>query len=186
MAVAASVLSQRDLWWALGMIFVTVGNSKDKFQRLLDSVDQHAGDGLFERETVIIQSGHDRDFRPRHCKVVDFFPLEEFVRLINDATLIICHGGAGTLYHAFHAGKVPIAMPRRKKYKEILTDNEIGLVQALASEGRIIPVYEPEDLPQAIVEARRRPTQPFPPTPVRMLNLVDKAIQELIGHRSND
>ena len=186
MAIPGSILSQRDLWRAPGMIFVTVGNAKERFRRLLDSVDQLAGQGLFEGETVIIQSGHDRDFRPRHCKVVEFFPLEEFVRLINDASLVICHGGAGTLYHAFHAGKIPIAMPRRKKYSEILTENEIGLVQALAAEGRIIPVHEPEDLPQAIVEARRRPTQPRPPAPVRMLNLVEKAIQELIGHRNND
>src|SRR5438093_4921865 len=116
------------------MIFVTIGNAKEKFRRLLNSVDQSAGDGLFEDETVVIQSGHDRDFRPRYCKAIAFVSPDEFVQMMKDANLVICHGGAGSLYHAFRAGKIPVVMPRRKNYGEILTDNEIGLVQALASE----------------------------------------------------
>ena len=168
------------------MIFVTIGNAHGGFRRLLDSVDQLAGEGLFEGETVIIQSGRDRGFRPRHCKAVDFFPPEDFMQMVNNASLVICHGGAGTFFHAFHAGKVPVAMPRRKKYGEILDDNEIEFVRALASEGRIIPAYEPADLRDAIVKARQRPTQPRPSIPVRILNLVDEAIQELIGPREKD
>jgi hypothetical protein len=50
-----------------------------------------------------------------------------------------------------------------------------------AEEGRVIPTYEPEDLPGAIAEARRRNRQPVSPPPSRMLDLVSNAIEDLIG-----
>jgi len=163
------------------MIFVTAGNATQGFSRLFNAVDQFKGEGLFGDADVIIQSGNDPGFRAMHCKQIGFLSPEEFIQLIGDAELVICHGGAGSLYHCFSGGKVPVVMPRLKKYGEILDDNQIELVKALASEGRIIPAYETEDLPGAIAEARRRKARPVPPQPSRMIELVSKAIEELIG-----
>jgi UDP-N-acetylglucosamine transferase subunit ALG13 len=137
------------------MILVSIGNATQGFSRLLDSVDKLAGDGIFGDETVIIQSGSNRDFRAVHCKQVDFLSMDQFAEMVMDANLVICHAGAGTLYHAFQAGKLPIVMPRRKKYGEHIED-QLELVKTLAADGRIIPAYEPEDLPGAIEEAKRR------------------------------
>jgi hypothetical protein len=53
----------------------------------------------------------------------------------------------------------------------------------LLQKGRVIPAYEPEDLPGAIEEARRRNTQPLPPLPARMLDLVAQAIEELLNQK---
>ena len=41
----------------------------------------------------------------------------------------------------------------------------------------------PESKPAAIEEARRRNTQPVPPLPSRMLELVAQAIEELLNRR---
>jgi hypothetical protein len=40
-----------------------------------------------------------------------------------------------------------------------------------------------EDLPGAIEEAKRRNTQPVPPPPSRMLDLVAQVIEELLNQR---
>lgn len=134
------------------MIFVTVGNATQGFRRLLDAVDELAGEGAFGNETVFIQSGNNPDFRPSHCKYQPFLTMEDFVAKIRESDMIIGHAGAGTLLHALHAGKVPVVMPRQKKYGEHVDDHQIELVKALATEWRVIPAYEPEDLPEAITE----------------------------------
>ena len=161
------------------MIFVTVGNARQPFSRLIISVDKLAGEGVFGPDNVIIQAGHDRDFLPKHCKRHEFLPLEEYISLMREANLVICHGGAGTLYHSFNAGKVPIVMPRQKQYCEHVDDNQIDLVRALAATGRIVAAYEPIDLIPAISEARqRRGHHDFLPS--NMLALVKDAVERLM------
>ena len=162
------------------MIFVTVGNATQGFRRLLDAVDALVRNGFFERETIFLQIGNNRGFHSQLYEYKPFLTIEEFQQWMEKADLIISHGGCGTLLHAIRYAKVPVVMPRRKKYAEHVNDHQMQLVQALACEGRIIPAYEPEDLPEAIAEARRRNTQPMPPPPSQMLQLVAKAIEELI------
>lgn len=163
------------------MIFVTVGNATEGFRRLLDAVDRMAGQGAFGNESVFMQTGNNPDFRPTHCRHEPFMSMEEFVSRVREATLVICHAGVGTLFHVLSTGKVPVVVPRRKQYGEHVDDHQLELVQALAPEGRVIPVLESEDLPEAIAKARRASSQAPPPPPYRMLSLVSQAISELTG-----
>ena len=165
------------------MVFVTVGNPTQKFKRLLEAVERLAGDRLFEGEIIFVQSGNNSDFCPSNCKHEPFLAMEDFAKKVNEAELIISHAGAGTLFHVIQAGKVPVVMPRQKKYGEHVDDHQVELTKALAAEGRVIPAYEPEDLPAAIEEARRRNAQPVPPPPSRMLDLVAQAIEELLNQK---
>jgi UDP-N-acetylglucosamine transferase subunit ALG13 len=161
------------------VIFVTVGNATQGFRRLLDAVDQFTGDGLFPNDDVFIQSGNNREFIPVHCKHEPFLSMEDFTVKIREAAVVVCHAGA-TLFQVIQAGKVPVVMPRRKKYGEIIDDHQLELTQALAQEGRIIPAYEPEELPVAITEARRRKPTPVSLASKEMLQLVAKAIEDLV------
>lgn len=167
------------------MIFVTVGNATQGFRRLLDAVDSLARSGFFEREPLLLQTGNNRSFHSELCQYKPFLDTDEFQRWIEKADLVIAHGGCGTLSHAIRYEKVPVVMPRRKQYGEHVNDHQMQLVQALASEGRIVPAYEPEDLPAAITEARRRNAQPVAAAPARMLELVAQAIEELISEKAD-
>jgi exopolysaccharide biosynthesis glucuronosyltransferase PssE len=139
------------------VILVTVGNATQGFRRLLDRVDQLAGENAFrKKEMVFIQSGNNTEFHPLNCKHESFLNMETFRAKIREADLVITHAGAGTLLSALQAGKIPVVMPRRKKYGELVDDHQVELVKALTADGRIIPAYEPEELPLAIEECRRR------------------------------
>ena len=98
------------------MVFVTVGNATQGFRRLLETVDQLTGMGFLKGEEVMIQSGNNPDFRPSNCTYEPFLPMEGFANKISEARLIICHAGAGALFHVLKVGKVPVVMPRQKKY----------------------------------------------------------------------
>lgn len=165
------------------MTFVTVGNATHGFRRLLEAVESLKANGLLGNEPVFIQSGNAPDFRSHYCEHRPFLSIELFQQWMDKADIIISHGGCGTLLHAVRLGKVPVVMPRRKKYGEHVNDHQLQLVQALTSEGRIIPAYEPEDLPAAIAESRHRNAQPVPPPPSQMISLVSQAIEELVCKR---
>ena len=164
------------------MVFVTVGNATQQFRRLLDAVDQFAEEGGFQSEEVFIQAGHNPDFKSSRCEVQQFISMDEFERLMASASLIICHGGC-TQLNAVRLGKIPIVMARREKYLEHVNDHQLQLVRALAAENKIVPAYEPKDLPEAIAEARRLNEHPVAVIPSPMISQVAKAINELTGQR---
>ncbi|HLZ34153.1 MAG TPA: glycosyltransferase [Nitrospira sp.] len=162
------------------MVFVTVGSASKGFRRLLEAVDQLAGAGAFGEDPVLMQVGPAAGFIPLHCEARTFVSREGFQQFVQQASLIICHGGATPL-EIIRAGKVPIVMPRRKKYGEIVNDHQVEFVRALTVEGRVIPAMEPEDLPEAIAKARQLNVtrRPLPSSP--MVSLVAQALEELTG-----
>jgi UDP-N-acetylglucosamine transferase subunit ALG13 len=163
------------------MVFVTVGTATQGFRRLLDAVDRLVGGGCFSEERVFMQTGSTRDFVPQHCEWKAFVPRTEFERLMAEASLVISHGGT-TVLEVVRFGKVPVVMPRRRKYGEHVNDHQVEFVELLAAEGRIAPAWEPEDLPRAVVDARGRVAHPVERS--KILALVELAIQELIGRRA--
>jgi len=163
------------------VIFVTVGNAKQPFTRLLEAVERLAGERAFAKEEVLVQSGSSREFSPLYCSHVPFLSPEDFQASVRAATVIICHGGAGTLLHVFQAGKVPIVVPRGKRYGEAIDDHQSELTRVLAAEGRVIPVYEVTELPAAIAEARRYRAEAKEPAGRRAMDLLTKAIEEIAG-----
>jgi UDP-N-acetylglucosamine transferase subunit ALG13 len=80
---------------------------------------------------------------------------EQMREVTNEARLIVCHGGAGTLISALEQGKRIIAVPRLKRYNEAIDDHQREIVDVLANAGKIIAVYDIENLKKAI-------NSPFP------------------------
>lgn len=162
------------------MIFVTVGNANQEFKRLLKAVDEMAGRGVFEGEDVIVQSGNNKDFTLHNCRSIPFMSMEEFVRMIDESNVVICHAGAGTLINVLKTGKVPVVMARRKKYGEHVDDHQVELVDALADEGRIIAVSHKDDLERTFKLAREQKEKRVKIKTPPMLEIVGKAIEEMI------
>jgi UDP-N-acetylglucosamine transferase subunit ALG13 len=161
------------------VIFVTVGNARQSFRRLLEAVDSLAGEGVWGDEPVFLQTGNDEAFRPRHSEYKSFLHADEFQHLMGEADVIVTHGGCGTILNAFQLGKIPVVMPRRRKYGEHINDHQMQLVAALVEAGRIIPAYEPAELVKSVDEARRYGVSSASVRPSQMINLVAQAIDQL-------
>ena len=162
------------------MIFVTVGNATQRFGRLLKAVDDLSEKGFFGTQMVFVQTGNNPDVSLSHCEHKAFLSIDEFEGQIQNADIVICHGGCGTLIYAARSGKTPVVMPRRKKYGEHVNDHQIQLVNELASQGSVVPAYEPEDLAGAILKAKERNAHSLSPHSPQMINLVAQAITELL------
>jgi len=128
------------------MILVTVGTHVRGFDRLVRKMDDIASK---IEEEVIIQIGNT-EYKPTHAKYFQFKSYQEMEQLINEARVIVCHGGAGTILLALKQGKTVISVPRLKEYNEVLVDHQLDLVYTLANEKRIIAVYNLELLEKAL------------------------------------
>lgn len=163
------------------MIFVAVGNATQGFTRLLTAIDRLAAEGFFGGELVFVQTGSNVAFRSNNCQSRALLTIEEFRARIREASVIISHGGAGTLFHIFDIGKIPVVMPRRRKYGELIDDHQVELVEALTAEGRVIPAYEAADLKEAVWRVRGIGSGTSRRADSRMVGLISKAIDELVG-----
>jgi UDP-N-acetylglucosamine transferase subunit ALG13 len=162
--------------------FVTVGNAMQPFGRLLEAVDRLAIAGALP-EPVIVQSGHNPAFVSRACLVHPFLKMEEFEERVAAATLVIGHAGAGTIVHALATGRMPVVMPRRAMYGELIDDHQAQFVRRLASEGRVIAAWEAGDLGDAVTIARSRHTAPAART-ASLVSVVAREMDEVMASRA--
>ncbi len=152
------------------MIFVTVGNHFQGFDRLLKKVDEIASKIPHE---IFVQKGYT-NYIPRNTKYFDFVPIQEAMQYIRTSRLVISHAGIGTIILCKEYGIPLILFPRRKKYGEHGTDHQLEIAQAIETRGdpHIYIVYEEDKLEAKIFEILSRQEKPLPETNVGRANLI--------------
>jgi UDP-N-acetylglucosamine--N-acetylmuramyl-(pentapeptide) pyrophosphoryl-undecaprenol N-acetylglucosamine transferase len=132
-------------------IFVTTGTYKLQFNRILTEIDI-----LIENKkincNVIAQIGSST-YKPKHYKFFDFCGQVELHKQIDNADLIICQGGSGSIMDSLLKGKRVIAVPRLMEFNEFFDNHQIQLVGELESSGLIMAVNDIYDLLNAIKNA---------------------------------
>jgi UDP-N-acetylglucosamine transferase subunit ALG13 len=133
------------------MIFVTVGNHFQGFERLLEKVDEIAPGIPHE---IVIQKGYSK-YVPQNAKYFDFVPSNTAMEYIQKSDLVVSHAGMGTIILCKEYGIPIIIFPRREKYKEHVNDHQMEIAQVLEKRGdkNIYIVYEENQLEEKIMEA---------------------------------
>lgn len=133
------------------MIFVTVGTHEQPFNRLIECVDNLKKDGVITEE-VVMQTGYST-YEPKYCKWQKLFPYDEMLKLVQEARIVITHGGPSSFIMPLQIGKTPIVVPRRHEFNEHVNDHQVNFVRSVAERmGTVIPVYEIEGLSSVIKE----------------------------------
>lgn len=136
------------------MVFVTVGTHEQPFDRLVKAIDGLVADGTLEEE-AFVQTGYCT-YEPEHCGWARFVPAPEMRSRMEEADVVVTHGGPSSFIEAMAAGKVPVVVPRYERFGEHVNDHQEAFVRLVAErKGGIVPVYDVADLAAAIEEARR-------------------------------
>ena len=130
------------------MVFVTLGSQKFQFNRLLKEIDLLIEKGII-KEKVFAQIGAS-DYKPEHFDYKDFITQDEFKDYMKDASYVITHAGTGAIITALKSDKNVIAVPRLAQYGEHVDDHQIQLIDEFKELNFIEPVYEIEELENAI------------------------------------
>lgn len=125
------------------MIFVTVGNHNQGFDRLIKKMDEIAG---ITDEQVIMQIGYTT-YKPVNAEYFSFLEsFEEILRLNREARVVVSHAGAGSIVTALKEKTPVIVVPRLKKYNEHMNDHQLEIAKAMSENKNVIVIYDVENL----------------------------------------
>jgi UDP-N-acetylglucosamine transferase subunit ALG13 len=125
------------------MIFVTVGTHEQPFNRIVEYMDKWAAG---HDEEVIIQTGYST-YEPKTAKWSKLYSYQKMVEMVDQARIVITHGGPSSFIMPLQVGKTPIVVPRQYKNNEHVNDHQVKFAKEVESRmGTIVVVEDVEKL----------------------------------------
>lgn len=125
------------------MIFVTVGTHEQPFDRLVECIDKLLKQGCIT-EDVVVQTGYSK-YQPTSGHWKQFFSYQEMCRYVDEARIVITHGGPSSFIMPLQHGKVPIVIPRQKRFGEHVNDHQVEFCREVAKRHNCILLLENTD-----------------------------------------
>ena len=163
------------------MILITLGTQDKSFTRILEKVEELIEKKVIKEE-VIVQAGYT-EYQSKNMKIFDYVSKEELEKYIEKASFIITHAGVGTIFDCLKKNKKIIAVPRLSKYKEHNNDHQLQIVEEFSKEGFILPVYEMNELEDALKKIKTFKPSKYESNNQNMVKLISDYIDEN-GRRS--
>ena len=133
------------------MIFVTVGTHEQPFNRLIEAIDGMKAEGIFN-DDVIIQTGYST-YEPKFCEWQKLYPYDKMLELVQQARIVITHGGPSSFIMPLQIGKVPIVVPRQKQYGEHVNDHQLEFCKTVEERfGNIMVAENNNEIRRNIVD----------------------------------
>lgn len=131
------------------MIFITVGTEKFPFDRLLGILHRAKEQGRI-KDDVFAQTGNSAGSYPLfHC--TKFYDLDEQMRMMKEADIIVAHAGIGSMLVSLGIGKIPVFFPRSSKLGEHFDDHQMELAGKVASLGKALVAFTEDDLVDKVI-----------------------------------
>lgn len=158
------------------MIFVTLGTQDKSFKRLLKSIDKCI-ENKHIKQKVIVQAGYTK-YKSNNMTIIDFMDKDEFEHNIDSCSLLITHGGAGSILTGMKKKKKIIAVPRLYKYKEHTNDHQKQIVKEFADEGYILELRDFNKLGKLIEKSKNFTPKKFVSNTPNMIKLIEDYIED--------
>ena len=156
------------------MIFVMLGTQNNSFHRLLEQVDKLIQKNVIQ-EKVIVQAGYTK-YESENMEILNLIQKTEIEEYQKQASLIITHGGAGSIITSLKYGKKVIAVPRKHQYEEHVNDHQQEIVEVFTKKGYIIGIKNVEDLEEAIKKVDTFEPIQYKPNNQKMLQIIENFI----------
>ncbi|MCH5342476.1 MAG: multidrug MFS transporter [Acetatifactor sp.] len=133
------------------MIFVTVGTHEQPFDRLVQYVDELKQKNII-KEDVVIQTGFST-YKPQYCDWSNLFSYQQMAEYVQNARIVITHGGPSSFIAPLQKGKIPIVVPRKRQFDEHVNDHQVEFCREVAKRQKnIILVEDIENLKDIILK----------------------------------
>ncbi|CAM4037699.1 MULTISPECIES: PssE/Cps14G family polysaccharide biosynthesis glycosyltransferase [Bacillus cereus group] len=130
------------------MIFVTTGTHEQQFDRLVKKIDEMKKNKEITGD-VFIQYGYST-YIPRYCEGSKLIGYNEMMKKMEEASVIITHGGPGSIMTPLSLGKTPIVVPRNKDFDEHVDNHQVDFVKRLEKKKQVIAVYDINQMEEKI------------------------------------
>lgn len=157
------------------LILVTLGTNDKTFIRLVKEIEKLIEEQLIT-EKVIIQAGYTK-YQSDVMEIFDLIPMDKFEELISDCSVLITHGGVGSIITGLKKNKKVIAVPRLEKYGEHVNDHQLQIIRNFKDAGYIIGISGVEELRTAIEKVDEFKPTTYESNTARMIDLVRTLIE---------
>lgn len=130
------------------MIFITVGTHEQGMDRLFMEIDKLIDEEIITDE-VFAQIGYT-NYKPKNFNYKEMIGYDEMDNLIKKSSIVITHGGPGSIFHPLRYGKIPIVVPRNPQFDEHVDNHQILFAKRLEESEKIIAIYNIKDLKDCI------------------------------------
>lgn len=159
------------------LVLGLVGTDHHPFDRLVGWLDALAADRDDVR--VLVQYGTSRP--PAHAEGVALLPKDGLAALIEEAAVVVSHGGPSTIVEAYRSGLVPVVVPRSPDHGEHVDGHQQRFVRFAEQRGLALVAGSAQELGalvrRGLAGALPRPAQPLPPpdeAAARLARLVER------------
>ena len=158
-------------------IFITVGSQKFQFDRLLKALDT-----LVEQDRItdhlFAQTGYST-YQIKNFPSKPFLDRDQFNAQLDQADIVITHGGTGVIINAVKKHKKVIAVPRLAQYGEHVDDHQLQLLNQFSQSGLICEWQDCDTLDEAIKTAKSSQYLDYKSNTGALVQSIDDFIQQL-------
>jgi UDP-N-acetylglucosamine transferase subunit ALG13 len=117
------------------LVLVTVGTDHHPFDRLVRWVDAWLATGRAGVRCVMQTGTSAPPTGPAAWQA--YLESDALRAAMREATVIVCHGGPGTILGARQAGAIPVVVPRQPRLGEHVDDHQVIFARRLADTGAV-------------------------------------------------
>ena len=158
------------------MILVTLGTQDKSFERLLKAIDKEIEKGNI-KDKVLVQAGYTK-YKSKNMEIFKTVSNDRLEELMEEASLIITHGGVGSILTALKHHKKVIATPRLSKYNEHTNDHQKQIIEEFGKLGYIIPLKDLTKLDKMLVKSKTFKPKEFNSNNENFKKLITNYIEE--------
>ncbi|MDD1406668.1 glycosyltransferase [Limosilactobacillus reuteri] len=135
------------------MIFLALGTQKFQFNRILKSIDNQIANGLIN-DNVVAQIGHST-YLPKNYKYYRFIDSNDFDKYLRGCSILITHGGVGTILQAKRRDKPVIVVPRLVKFSEHVDNHQLEIAREFSNKNYVYYCENCDELNLAIKKVKK-------------------------------
>ena len=116
-------------------VVVIVGTDHHPFDRLIQWVNGWLEQRPAQAAEFFVQAG-TASVTPA-CPWSPFLGIDQLDVLLDEATVMVCHGGPASIANAWSRGQLPIVVPRLRRLGEHVDDHQLDFCRKFAQLGRV-------------------------------------------------
>ena len=158
------------------MILVTLGTQDKSFERLLKALDKAVKKGKI-KEKIMVQAGCTK-YKSKNMEIFDLTSPEELDELVRKCSLLITHGGVGSILNGIKYNKPIIAAARLSEYKEHTNDHQKQIIKEFVKSGYILELEDFDNLDKLIKQAKKFKPKEFKSNTNKFIENIENYITE--------
>lgn len=159
------------------MILVLLGTQHNEFTRLLQEIEECIENGLI-KERVVVQAGFTK-YKTDKMKIFDMISKEVLDNLMDEANIIITHGGVGSIVMALKKHKKVIAVPRLHRFNEHVNDHQRQIINVFHEKKYLVGIQNVEDLPEALERIANFVPEKYKENNQKIIDIVENFIDNM-------